>query len=74
MLNLREALSNLDGKTFDFYELRQELQEIRTRHLAEFPVDFTVTDLLTFVNRNQWLIPQEEGKLLVSISPQHRVA
>lgn len=67
MFNPRTALSQLNGKSFNYSKLRVELKKIRFKHIDEVPPEFSTGDLFILALRSKWLTETEQGRFKIYV-------
>jgi len=61
------ALKKLNGKSFSFYKLTQELNKIRFQFIGELPPEFDTNELFLLALRSKWLKETEAGQFTISV-------
>ena len=64
----RRLFEELDGCHFDHFDLLEAaVRDLFTGHLADFPVNYDYWDALTLAETRGWLVPEEDGGLVVRV-------
>jgi hypothetical protein len=67
MFDVAKALKPLDGKSFAYPKLRQELKKIRFAHMQELSPEFGITEFFSLALRSRWLEETGTGQFRVRI-------
>lgn len=68
MFDVQKALEPLNGKSFSYPKLRQELKKIRFAHLDQLSPEFDISELFYVALRSHWLEETEDGHFRVHIA------
>lgn len=63
----QRALQPLNGKSFGFKGIRQELRKIRFRYVDQLPPEFDTDELFRLAIRSNWLYETPQGEFIVRI-------
>jgi hypothetical protein len=67
MFDVEKALKPLDGKSFAYPRLREELKKIRFAHMQELSPEFGISEIFVLALRSSWLQETDNGKFTVRI-------
>lgn len=67
MFDAQVALRKLNGKSFDFSRLTEELKKIRFRFIDELPPEFDTNALFLLALRSKWLRETDHGRFTVRV-------
>jgi hypothetical protein len=67
MFDAQTALRKLNGKSFDFSNLTEELKKIRFQFIDQIPPEFDTNELFLLALRSKWLKETETGQFTVCI-------
>lgn len=67
MFDVQKALEPLNGKSFTYPKLRQELKKIRFEHLDQLSPEFDISELFHVALRSHWLEETRDGHFRVHI-------
>ena len=68
MFDAQKALEPLNGKSFTYPKLRQELKKIRFAHLDQLSPEFDISELFYVALRSRWLEETKDGHFKVRIA------
>ena len=61
------ALSKLNGKSFGYSRLTEELKKIRFQHIEDIPPEFDTNDLFLLALRSKWLTETGQGRFRIYV-------
>ena len=67
MFDAQAALKKLNGKTFDFSTLTQELKKVRFQFIDQLSPEFDTNELFLLALRSKWLRETDNGRFLVCV-------
>lgn len=67
MFDPRAALKRLNGKTFDFSGLTEELKKVRFQFIDQLPPEFDLNELFLLGLRSKWLKETDHGRFTVCV-------
>jgi len=67
MFDPQVALKRLNGKSFGFSKLTEELKKIRFQFIDQLPPEFDTNELFLLALRSKWLRETDHGRFTVCI-------
>jgi hypothetical protein len=67
MFDPQVALKKLNGKSFEFSRLTQELKKIRFQFIDQLPPEFDTNELFLLALRSRWLKETDHGRFTVCV-------
>ncbi len=67
MFNPQIALKRLNGKTFDFSGLTEELKKVRFQFIDQLPPEFDINEFFLLALRSKWLKENDQGRFTVCV-------
>lgn len=74
MFDVQKALEPLNGKSFTYPRLRQELKKIRFAHIDQLSPEFDISELFYLALRSHWLEETTNGQFRVRIVHSNETA
>ena len=67
MFDPQVALKRLNGRTFDFSGLTEELKKVRLQFIDQIPPEFDLNELFRLGLRSKWLKETDQGRFTVCV-------
>ena len=67
MSDLQVAMKRLNGRSFDFSHLNQELKKIRFQLIDHLPPEFDTNEFFLLALRSKWVKETDQGRFTVCV-------